>query len=319
MKAIVNTTYGSPDILQLKDVEKPIPKANEVLVKVHSASVNALDWRNLRAKPFIARFSSGLLKPKSQILGADIAGRIVAIGANVTRFKVGDEVFGDCGAGGFAEYVAISENNLALKPSNLTFEQASAVAVAALTALQGLRKGEIKSGQKVFINGASGGVGTFAVQIAKSFDVEVTAVCSTNKVEMVRNLGADHVIDYKKEDLRTHGQRYDLIFDNVGNMWASDYQRLLTPTGIGVGVGFSSLMHLFHLATVGGWVSRGSQKIHVLMSGVNTDDLVIMKDLLEQGKVVPVIDRRYPLSQVADAIRYVEEGHAIGKVVIAVE
>src|SRR5437667_7597965 len=241
MKAIVNTHYGSPDVLQLKEVEKPAPSDHEVLVKVLAASAAAGDWHLLRAQPFLMRFTYGLLKPKHQILGAAFAGRVEAVGRTVTQFQPGDEVFGDsseCGFGAFAEYVSVPENAVALKPTRLTFEEAATVPVSAVTALQGLRdKGQIKLGQKVLINGASGGVGTFAVQIAKSFGTEVTAVCSTRNVDMVRSIGADHVIDYTQEDFTRNGQRYNLIFDAVGNHSFSERRRILNPKGICVMAG----------------------------------------------------------------------------------
>ncbi|MCH8877652.1 MAG: NAD(P)-dependent alcohol dehydrogenase [Chloroflexi bacterium] len=325
MKAIVYTEYGPPDVLQLKEVGKPSPKDNEVLIKVHAASVNPLDWHLLRATPFLVRLTEGLLKPKKEILGADVAGRVEEVGKNVKQFQTGDEVLGDFfvnGLGGFAEYVCVPEDAaLVQKPTNLTFEEAAAVPVAAVTALQGLRdKGQVQPGQKVLINGASGGVGTFAVQIAKSFGAEVTGVCSTRNLDMVRSIGADHVIDYTQEDFTQNGQRYDLIADAVGNRSVSDYGRALGPKGICVIIGYSSPLLLFQHLFQGPWISMtGSKKIG-LMGTVkpNKKDLVFMKGLLEAGKVVPVIDRRYPLSEVAEAIRYLEGGHAQGKVVITV-
>ena len=325
MKAIVYEKYGPPDVLQLKEVEKPTPKDDEVLIKVHAASANPADWHLLRATPFFARLAVGLLKPKYKILGCDIAGRADAVGRNVKQFHPGDEVFGDrfaCGWGGFAEYVAVAENRIALKPANLTFEEAAAVPLAAFTALQGLRdKGQIQSGQKVLINGASGGVGTFAVQIAKSFGAEVTGVCSTRNLDMVRSIGADHVIDYTQEDFTKNGQTYDLIYCAVGNRSAADYKRALNPNGICVVAGFTTMSHmLFQVVFLGAWVSMtGSKKIGAMGTVIpNKEDLVFIKELLETGKVVPVIDRRYPLSETAEAIRYLEEGHAQGKVVITV-
>src|SRR5512133_551950 len=256
MKAIVYTKYGSPDVLELKEVEKPIVKDNDVLVKVYAASVNAADWHLLRADPFLVRLMTGLFKPKYPVLGADIAGRVEAIGSGVTQFKPGDEVFGDisaCGWGAFAEYASASENALVLKPTNLSFEEAATVPLAAITALNGLRdKGNIQPGQKVLINGASGGVGTFAVQIAKSYGAEVTGVTSTRNLDMVRSIGADHVIDYTKEDFTQNGQRYDLIFDAVGNRSVSDYQRALSPNGICSVAGFTSLSRLFQIMVLGG-------------------------------------------------------------------
>jgi NADPH:quinone reductase-like Zn-dependent oxidoreductase len=324
MKAILYTEYGSPDVLNLKEVEKPTPKDNQVLVKVHAASANPLDWHLMRGVPFLARLANGLQKPKNTKLGADIAGRVAAIGRNVTQFQVGDEVFGALSLnelGGFAEYVCAPEELLALKPAKLTFEQAAAVPVAAFTAVQGLRdKGQIRQGQKVLINGASGGVGTFAVQIAKSFGTEVTGVCSTRNLDMVRSIGADDVIDYTQKDFTQNGHRYDLIFDAVGNRSVSDYQRALSPNGICSVAGFTSLSRLFQVIFWGAWVSMtGSKKIGLMETAKpNKKDLVFIQELLAAGKVVPVIDRTYPLSEVPEAIRYLEQGHARGKVVITV-
>jgi len=329
MKAIVYQKYGSPDVLELKEVEKPTPKDNEVLTKVHAASVNPADWHLMRGEPFLARLEAGLLKPKYKILGCDIAGQVEAVGRNVTQFQPGDEVFGEVfgdisvnGLGGFAEYACASEDALVLKPASMTFEEATAVPLAAVTALQGLRdKGQIQARKKVLINGASGGVGTFAVQLAKSFGAEVTGVCSTGNLDMVRSIGADHVIDYTQEDFTQNGQRYDLIFDAVGNRSVSDYKRALSPKGICVVAGFTTLFHLFQVILLGSWVSRtGSKKIGIMGTvKPNKKDLVFIKELLEAGKVVPVIDRRYPLSETAEAIRYLEKGHAKGKVVISLE
>lgn len=324
MKAVVYTTYGSPSVLQLNDVEKPTPRDNEVLVKVHAASANPLDWHLMRAEPFLARLENGLLKPKNTKLGADVAGRVEAVGSDVTQFQVGDAVFGGIPInelGGFAEYACVREETLVLKPARLTFEQAAAVPIAAFTALQGLRNaGRIQPGQKVLINGASGGVGTFAVQIAKSFETEVTGVCSARNVDMVRSIGADHVIDYTQADFTDNGQAYDLIFDAVGNRSVSDLERALQPNGICVVAGFTSLSRLFQVVLLGAWVSKtGSKKIGVMDTmKPNRQDLLLIRDLLEAGKVVPVIDRCYPLHQVADAIGYLEQGHARGKVVITV-
>jgi NADPH:quinone reductase-like Zn-dependent oxidoreductase len=324
MKAIVYTKYGPPDVLRLKEVEKPTPREDEVLVKVHAASANPHDWRSMRGAPLVFRFfAMGFPKPKHTILGVDIAGRVEAVGSNVTQFQPGDEVFGEISAGGFAEYVSAPEDAIVLKPANLSFEEAAAVPTVAFTALQGLRDhGQIRPGQKVLINGASGGVGTFAVQIAKSFGAEVTGVCSTQNLDMVRSIGADHVIDYTQEDFTQNGQRYDLIFDAVGNRSAADYERALSPNGICVVSGFTTMFHmLFQVMFLGSRASRtGSKKIGTMGSAKpNKEDLVFMKELLEASKVVPVIDRRYPLSETAEAIRYLEEGHARGKVVITVE
>jgi NADPH:quinone reductase-like Zn-dependent oxidoreductase len=324
MKAIVYHKYGPPDVLELKEVEKPTPKDNEILVKVHAASANAYDWHLLRADPFLVRLmGGGLLKPKNKILGADIAGRVEAVGRNVKQFQPGDEVFGDisgCGSGGFAEYVCARENALVLKPDNMTFEEAAAVPMAAVTALQGLRdKGKIQSGQKVLINGASGGVGTFAVQIAKSFGAEVTGVCSTRNLDMARSIGADQVIDYTKEDFTQNRQRYDLIIAANGYHSLSDYKRALSPKGTYVMTG-GSMAQVFQAMLLGPWISMtGSKKMGALSARPNQKDLVFMKELLEAGKVVPVIDRRYALSEVAEALRYLGEGHSQGKVVITVE
>ncbi|MFC1941342.1 NAD(P)-dependent alcohol dehydrogenase [Chloroflexota bacterium] len=321
MKAILCTKYGPPDVLQLKEVEKPTPKDNEVLVKIHAASVNDWDWGLLIGKPFVNRLLFGLLKPK-KILGCDIAGLVEAVGRNVKQLQPGDEVFGDisgCGFGGFAEYVCARENALALKPASMTFEEAAAVPQAALLALQGLRdKGQIQPGQKVLINGAGGGAGTFAVQIAKSFRAEVTGVDSTSKLDMMRSIGADHVIDYTQEDFTKNGQRYDLILDVAAYHSIFDYKRALSPKGIYVMVGGSSA-RIFQVMFLGPWISMtGSKKIGVLMHKPNKD-LAFMKELLEAGKVVPVIDRRYPLSEVAEALRYFGAGHAQGKVVITLQ
>ena len=325
MKAIVYTQYGSPDVLQLKEVEKPTPRDNEVLLKVYATSVNAGDLHVLRADPFLIRLMGyGLLKPKNKILGAAIAGRIEAIGGNVKQFQPGDDVFGDLSEsgkrGGFAEYVCASADALVLKPSRLSFEEAAAVPVAAVTALQGLRdKGHIQAGQKVLINGASGGVGTFAVQIAKSFGAEVTAVCSTSNVDAARSMGADHVIDYTKEDFTQNGQHYDLIVAANGNRSISEYKRALRPNGTYVVTG-GSKKQTYQAMLLGPWISMtGTKKMGNLMAKPNTKDLGLVKELLEAGKVIPVIDRRYPLRETAEALRYLEAGRARGKVVITVD
>jgi len=324
MKAIVYRCYGSPDVLRFEDFEKPTAADDQVLVKVHAASVNPLDWHYMRGTPYIVRMDSGFGKPENPRLGVDFAGTVEAVGKNVTRFKPGDEVFGGK-FGAFAEYVTVRENRaLALKPASLTFEQAASVPIAALTALQALRdKGRIRPGQKVLINGASGGVGTFAVQIAKSFGADVTGVCSTKNLAMVRSIGADHVIDYTLEDFTKGGQRYDLILDNVGNHSLLEYKRVLTPKGIFVIVGGP---------TNGQWIGPMvtpikalvlspfvSQKFVPFLAELNQEDLTVMRDLMQAGKVTPVIDRRYRLSEVPAAIRYLEEGHARGKVVISLE
>lgn len=323
MKAMVYHNYGSPDVLNLEEVPKPIPQDNEVLVKVLGASVAAGDWHVLRADPFLVRFMYGLLRPKHKILGSDVAGRVEAVGKNVRQFQPGDEVFGslsECGFGAFAEYVAAPEHALALKPINLTFEEAAAVPVSAITALQGLRdQGHIQPGQKVLINGASGGVGTFAVQIAKSFGAEVTAVCSTSKIDLVRSLGANHIIDYTKEDFTQNGQQYDLILAANGYHPIAAYQRALRPQGIYVMTG-GSTAQMFQAMLLGPWLSRNNnQKMGNLLVKLNQQDLIFMKELIESGKVTPIIDRRFSLHDVADAIRYLEAGHAKGKVVITLE
>ena len=324
MKAMTNEKYGPPEVLQLKDVAKPAPKGSEVLVKVHAASVNAADWHLLRGDPFLLRLESGLLRPKNKILGADIAGRVEAVGRNVKSFQPGDEVLGDIsesGWGGFAEYVCAREDALVSKPANVTFEQAAAVPMAAVTALQGLRDaGQIQPGQKVLINGASGGVGSFAVQIARSFGAEVTAVCSTGKMDMVRSIGADHAIDYTKEDFTQNGKGYDLILGVNGHRSLSDYKRALSPEGMYVCTG-GSMAQIFESMLLGPWMSRnGTKKLRNMgVARPSRKDLVVMKELLEAGKVIPVIDRRYPLNETPQALRYLGGGHAIGKVVIAVE
>jgi len=323
MKAIVIEKYGSPDVLQFKEVERPTPNDNQVLVRVQVASANPLDWHLMRGEPFIARLmGTGLLKPKSSRVGADVAGRVEAVGKDVTQFKPGDEVFGTCN-GSFAEYACAREDRLALKPANVSFEEAAAIPVAATTALQGLRnKGQIQPGQKVLVNGASGGVGTFAVQIAKSYGTEVTGVCSTRNLDLVRKIGADHVVDYTQEDFtKNEQQRYDLIFDAVGNRSVSDYKRALKPGGTCAVAGFSSMSRMFEHSALGPLRSKtGNKKVGGMgMAKINQNDLVFLKQLVETQKVRPVIDRHFPLSETADAIRYLEAGHAQGKVVITVE
>lgn len=323
MKAVVYTEYGSVDVLELKEIEKPIPADDEVLVKIVAASVNAADWRLMRASPFLARLYTGLLRPtRFQILGADIAGRVEAVGKNVRQFQVGDEVFGDLSAndfGGFAEYKSARETSLAKKPANISYEEAAAVPLAAITALHGLRDiGQIQSGQKVLIYGASGGVGTFALQLAKHFGAEVTAVCSTGNMALARALGADHVIDYTQVDPLRSGQQYDLIFAANGNRSIFDYKRVLTPRGTYVMAG-GSTTQLFQALLLGPLISiMGKQKMRSVSSTPNQADLLFMKALLESGKIKAVIDRRYPLSELPEAIRYIEAGHAKGKVIINV-
>lgn len=322
MKAIVNETYGSPDVLQLKEVPMPTPKHGEVLVKIIAAAANAADWHLLRPDPFLVRLEMGLFKPNKTILGGDIAGVVEAVGAGVTMFKSGDAVYGDlsgCGMGGYAEYASVPERYLAMKPTNLSFEQASAIPMAGITALQGLRDaGKVQAGQKVLINGASGGVGTFAVQIAKALGAEVTAVCSTGKVEMVRSLGADYVIDYKKEDFTLGSEKYDLIVAANGYHTLWQYRRVLRPHGIYVMIGGTNAQ-IFQALLLGPLLSMmGRQQFKTVVAKPNRADLDLMRALVEEGKVTPMIDRRYPLSEVAEAIRYLERGHAQGKVVINV-
>lgn len=323
MKAVVYTEYGPPDKLRLEEVGKPFPAHDQVLVKIHAASVNQFDWHLLTADIFLVRLmTGGLLKPKNRILGADIAGRVEAVGAKVTQFRPGDAVYGDVsasGIGGFAEYVAVPERALAPKPTNLSFEEAAAVPMAAVTAMQGLRdQGRVQPGESVLINGASGGVGTFAVQIAKTFGAEVTAVCSSGKVDLARSIGADHVIDYMREDFTNNGRRYDLILGVNGYHPLAAYQRALTPNGRYVMAG-GSQAQMFQAMLLGPLMSMtGGKKMGIVSAKPSQRDLLTLKDLLEARKVVPVIDKQYPLSQVPTALRYLGEGHARGKVVITV-
>ncbi len=325
MKAIVCPKYGSPDVLQLQELAKPAPKDDEVLIKIHAASINSRDWRMMRAKPFFIRLMpGGFLRPKNKILGADLAGRVEAVGSTVKQFKPGDEVFGylpsATGRGTFAEYVCAKENAITLKPSNLTFEQAAAVPVAAMTALQAIRaNGNLQPGQKVLINGASGGVGTFSVQIAKAFGAEVTAVCSTRNLDLLRSLEADHVIDYKKEDFTQNGQQYDLILAVNGYHPISDYLRALKPEGTYVVAG-GSLAQLFQAASNKKRnANTGGQKTTIASLVQSQEDLTFIKELLESGKIMPVVDGCYPLNKTSEAFWYYEKEHARGKVVITVE
>jgi NADPH:quinone reductase-like Zn-dependent oxidoreductase len=326
MKAAVYTRYGPPDVVQIVDIEKPLPNDNEVLIKVRAASVNPVEWHFMRGTPYVARIVMGLRKPKVTRLGVDVAGQVDAVGRSVTQFKPSDEVFGSA-RGAFAEYACAAESKLVTKPTNVTFEQAASVPVAALTALQGLRdKGQIQPGQKVLINGASGGVGTFAVQIAKWFGADVTGVCSTRNVDMVRSLGAEHVIDYTQEDFTKQAQRYDVILDNVGNHSLSKCRRVLNSRGKYVLVGGGG-------PNDQGWIGPGlaraitapvlsrfvSQEMGFFVANLNTKDLAILRELMAIGKVTPVIDKRYRLGEVPEAIRYLEEGHARGKVIITLE
>jgi NADPH:quinone reductase-like Zn-dependent oxidoreductase len=319
VKAIRYTQYGPPDVLQLVDVEKPTPKDDEVLVKIEAASGNPVDWHLMRGEPFPVRLQEGLLKPKEGRFGTDLAGRVEAVGSHVTQFKPGDEVFGT-GPGAVAEYATARQVRLALKPANVSFEAAAAVPVAGITALQGLRDhGQLKAGQKVLINGASGGVGTFAVQIARSLGAEVTGVCSTRNLELVSSLGAAHVIDYTREDYTRAMQQYDLILDNVVNHTVAENRRVLRPGGAYIAAGYGGIYSMIRLLVFGTKSPKpGEQKVMAFMAGINPPDLVTLRDLLASGAVVPVIDQRYPLAQTAEAIRYLETGHARGKVVITV-
>ncbi len=323
MKAIVLTNYRSPDFFELKEIEKPKPRDNEVLVKVFAVAINSWDWEILIAKPFVNRLMAGLLKPKRiKILGCDIAGRIEAVGKNIKQFQPGDEVFGDLsrsGWGGFAEYVCADENALTLKLAGMTFEQAAAIPQAGLLALQALRyKGQIQPGQKVLFNGAGGGVGTLGVQIAKSFGAEVTGVDSMEKLDIMRSSGADHVIDYTLEDFTKNGQHYDRIIDVAATRSVFDYKRALSPGGVFVMVGGSSSL-VYKLLFLGSWISITDGKKMGLLLHKPNKGLSFLKELVEAGKVVPVIDRCYPLNEVAEAFRYYGEGHVKGKVVITVD
>jgi NADPH:quinone reductase-like Zn-dependent oxidoreductase len=326
MKAIVYRCYGSPDVVKLEDIAKPTPADDRVLIKVHAASVNPLDWHYMRGNPYIMRAMVGWGTPDDIRLGVDFAGTVEAVGKNVTRFKPGDEVFGGAD-GAFAEYVSVREKgSLALKPANLTFEQAAAVPVAGVTALQALRdKGKVQPGQKVLINGASGGVGTFAVQISKALGADVTGVCSTRNLAMVESIGADHVIDYSREDFAKGSQRYDLILDLVGNRRLLENIRVLKPNGIYVGIGGGGPNDGGFIGPLAGPIKEFmlspfvSQKFLFFTAELKNEDLTILRDLMQAAKVTPVIDRRYRLSETAEAIRYVEQGHARGKVVITLE
>jgi NADPH:quinone reductase-like Zn-dependent oxidoreductase len=322
MQAVVTNRYGTPDVLKLKAVAIPVPKDNEVLIKIRAVSLNAADWHVLAADPFLVRLTFGFIRPKISILGADVAGTVEAIGSKVKQFKPGDEVFGDLshdGWGGYAEYVCASENVIVLKPANVTFEMAAASGMAAVTALQSLSKnGKIQRGHKILVNGASGGVGAFAVQIAKSFGAEVTAVCSTGNLEMARKLGADHVIDYTKQDFSKGDQKYDVIIGVNGYHPISDYKRALKPQGTYVMVGGAGAQ-MAQAMFVGPLISlRGSKKLTFLTAKPNIDDLTYISDLLETGKAVPVIDKTYQLSEVSNALKYLKLGHAKGKVIIKV-
>ena len=333
MKAVVCEKYGPPDVLQLQEIDKPAVNDDDVLVRVRAASVNPYDWHCMTGLPYVMRVLTGLLRPKASGLGADLAGVVEAVGKDVTRFSPGDEVFGEVDGevpghpmlepGAFAEYVCVSEDSVVQKPSSLTFEQAGAVGMAGMTALIAMREqGQVQRGQKVLINGASGGVGTFAVQIAKAFGAEVTGVCSTRNVDMVRSLGADHVVDYTCEDFTRSGQRYDLMLDNVGNRSLSECRRVLSPKAVYLSSfgsperrWFGPMVELLKMSARSPFVSQTMASLTVKRT---RERLLALKDLIEAGKITPVIDRTHPLSEVPDAMRYLEEGHARGKVVIAV-
>jgi NADPH:quinone reductase-like Zn-dependent oxidoreductase len=323
MQAAVQRCYGGPEVLKIEDIEKPVPAADELLVRVHVAGANPLDWHTLRGEPYVMRFGSGFGAPHDIGIGVDFAGTVEAVGKDVTRFKPGDAVFGGR-ANTFAQYVTVRESrNVVLKPENLTFEQAAAVPIAAITALQALRdQGRLQAGQKVLINGASGGVGTFAVQIAKTLGAEVTGVCSTRNVEMVRALGADHEVDYTQQNYTQGGERYDLILDMIGNHGLLENRQVLTPQGRLVIIG----------GPEGAWIGPlagplkalfvqpfVAQEMGMMLAKMTPEDLTVLSGLLQSGKVVPVIDRSYPLGEAAEAIRYLEEGRARGKVLITMD
>ena len=316
MKAFISEQYGPPKTLRMAEVERPAPNADEVLVKVLATSVNPADWHSMRGKPLFARVTLGLLRPKHKILGGDIAGQVDAVGSGVTQFKPGDEVYAnllDHGHGGFAEFVLVPVDVMSLKPANLSFEEAAAVPMAAVTALQGLRHhGEIRPEQNVLINGASGGVGTFAVQIAKSYGAEVTGVTSTRNIDLVRSLGADHLVDYTTTDFVSDGRRYDLILDTIGNRSVPDLRRSLAEGGKAAVTGFTSVAKLIGVSL------RGGKDITMVQAHVTTKDLQLLSQLIEAGKVRPEIDRRYPFAEIPAAIAYLEKGHARGKVVAGV-
>ena len=323
MRAMVADSYGPPEVFKLADIPVPTPKDDEVRIKIHAAALNAADWHLLRADPFLVRLMFGPFKPKTRVLGADVAGVVETVGKSVTRFKVGDEVFACLNIfklGGFAEKVCAEERYVVLKPSSLSFEEAAAIPLAAITAWQGLRQfGPIEAGQKVLINGASGGVGTYALQIAKALGAEVTAVCSSRNVEQCRSLGADHVIDYSRENFTKNGLRYDVIFAANGYHPLKDYQASLSPTGRYMMSGGAG-KQMTAAICLGPWYSKGTQqKLGRVDARANGDDLASIKALIDQGKLKPVIDRRYKLEALAQALRYLEEGHAQGKIVIQVQ
>ena len=324
MKAVVYDTFGSPDVLRIEDIPRPVPDDDQILVRVRAAALNPLDWHFMEGSPYLARLVSfGALRPAVTRLGVDFSGTVESVGKNVTQLKPGDEVFGGK-TGAFAEYVCVrADRAVALKPGNVSFEQAAAVPIAGVTALQGVRdKGEVRPGQKVLINGASGGVGTFAVQIAKSYGAEVTGVCSTKNLELVRSIGADHVVDYTKDDFTRGGERYDVILDNVGNRSLLECRRVLKPGGKyvmigGGGVDEGRWLGPFVRLIKASLLSRiVSQDMRMMLADMDSKDLAVLSDLMKDGKVTPVVDRRYRLSEVAEAMGYLEQGHARGKVVI---
>lgn len=322
MKASVTNRYGSPDVLQIKEIDKPVPKDNEVLLKVYASSINSWDWDLLTGKPYVYRLLFGILTPKIKILGADVAGRVVAVGKHVKQLRPGDEVFGDisgCNWGGFAEFVCASENVFALKSAQMTFEEAAAFPQASVLAWQGLRFNiQIREGQTILINGAGGGVGTFAVQIAKSFGAVVTAVDSSGKLDMLRSIGADHVIDYKHQDVSKTGAKYDFILDVFSQRSIFHYKRLLNPSGTYVMCG-GTIGRILETAIFGPFLSMTGKKMGILVHVPNAKDLQSLNKLFEKGKIVPVIDRRYPLNEVAEALRYFGSSLHKGKIVISVE
>lgn len=322
MKAITQDRYGSPDVLVLKEIDKPVAKDDEVLIRVQAAAVDAGTWHVMRGAPYIARLALGLRKPKSNLVGRDVAGTVEAVGNKVTGFRPGDEVWAEGDAGSFAEHMCVREKLVGLKPSNLTFEQAAAVPLSGNTALQGIRdQGQVRSGQRVLINGASGGVGTFAVQIAKSLGAEVTGVCSTGKADLVRSIGADHVVDYIKADFTKSAQRYDVIFDLAGDHSTAECRRVLTPNGILVLSSGNGGRWLGPIGRMMGALALSSftrQRLRPLVVARSKENLAVLKELVESGKVTPVIDRTFPLREAPEAIRYLEQGKARGKVVITV-
>ena len=316
MKAIIYHQYGSPDVLKLEQVEKPVPKDNEVLIRVQAVAINPYDWHIMRGKPFLVKLSTGLFKPKHKILGSDVSGYVEVLGKNVTQFKPGDAVFGASKFGALAQYVCADEKMLALKPANSTFAEASTLPIAGITALQSIRNdGRNLSGKKVLINGASGGVGTFAVQIAKSFGAEVTGVCSYRNLEMVRSIGADRVIDYTKENVINSGLNYDLVIDAIGNLSVSDYSSLLNVTGVCMVIGFTSMSQILEIMLKG---RLSKHKISFVTPQFNRENFDYLKNLVETGKVKPVLDRQYSLAETTAAMTYLEEGHARGKVVVVI-